>query len=109
MLGLRPGAFELAGPWTDPELPRMEVEAELVEALGDEALVSFRVDAPAVEVEEVRTDEGRLLADDVATRFIARVRGRVDVRMGEKLDARGRPPRAAPVRPGERPGPARRG
>jgi hypothetical protein len=47
--------------------------------------VSFRVDAPAVEVEEVRTDEGRLLADDVATRFIARVRGRVDVRTGEKL------------------------
>jgi multiple sugar transport system ATP-binding protein len=85
VLGLRPGAFELAGPWTDPELPRMEVEAEVVEALGDEALVSFRVDAPAVQVEEVRTDEGRLLADDVATRFIARVRGRVDVRTGERL------------------------
>jgi multiple sugar transport system ATP-binding protein len=85
VLGLRPGAFELSGPWTDPELPRMEVEAELVEALGDEALVSFRVDAPAVEVEEVRTDEGRLLADDLATRFIARVRGRVEVRIGERL------------------------
>jgi multiple sugar transport system ATP-binding protein len=85
VLGLRPGAFDLSGPWTDPELPRMEVEAELVEALGDEALVSFRVDAPAIEVEEVRTDEGRLLADDRATRFIARVRGRVEVRTGEKL------------------------
>ena len=23
VLGLRPGSFELAGPWTDPELPRM--------------------------------------------------------------------------------------
>jgi multiple sugar transport system ATP-binding protein len=86
VLGLRPGAFELAGPWTDPELPRMEVEAEVVEALGDEALVSFRVDAPTVEVEEVRTDEGRLLADDLATRFTARVRGRVDVRTGERLE-----------------------
>ena len=86
VLGLRPGSFELAGPWTDPELPRMEVEAEVVEALGDEALVSFRVDAPAVQVEEVRTDEGRLLADDTATRFIARVRGRVDVRTGERLE-----------------------
>jgi multiple sugar transport system ATP-binding protein len=85
VLGLRPGAFDLAGPWTDPDLPRMEVEAEVVEALGDEALVSFRVDAPAVEVEEVRTDEGRLLADDRATRFIARIRGRVDVRTGERL------------------------
>ena len=66
VLGLRPGSFELAGPWTDPELTRMPVEAEIVEALGDEALVSFRVDAPAVQVEEVRTDEGRLLADDPA-------------------------------------------
>ena len=86
VLGLRPGSFELAGPWTDPELPRIEIEAEVVEALGDEALVSFRVDAPAVQVEEVRTDEGRLLADDTATRFIARVRGRVDVRTGERLE-----------------------
>ena len=86
VLGLRPGSFELAGPWTDPELPRMEVEAEVVEALGDEALVSFRVDAPAVQVEEVRTDEGRLLADDPGTRFVARVRGRVDVRTGERLE-----------------------
>ena len=85
VLGLRPGSFELAGPWTDPDLPRMEVEAEIVEALGDEALVSFRVDAPAVEVEEVQTDEGRLLADDPGTRFVARVRGRVDVVTGERL------------------------
>jgi multiple sugar transport system ATP-binding protein len=86
VLGLRPGAFELAGPWTDPELSRMQVEAEVVEALGDEALVSFRVDAQAVEVEEVRTDDGRLLADDPGTRFIARVRGRVDVRTGERIE-----------------------
>ena len=86
VLGLRPGSFELAGPWTDPELTRMPVEAELVEALGDEALVSFRVDAPAVQVEEVRTDEGRLLADDPGTRFVARVRGRVEVRTGEQLE-----------------------
>jgi multiple sugar transport system ATP-binding protein len=86
VLGLRPGSFELAGPWTDPELTRMPVEAEVVEALGDEALVSFRVDAPAVQVDEVRTDEGRLLADDPGTRFVARVRGRVDVRTGEQLE-----------------------
>jgi multiple sugar transport system ATP-binding protein len=85
-LGLRPGAFELAGAYTDPELPRMEVTAEVVEALGDESLVSFRVDAPAVEVEEVRDDEGRLLADDAGTRFVARVRGRTDVHTGDRLE-----------------------
>ncbi len=86
VLGLRPGSFELAGPWTDPELPRMAVSAEVVEALGDEALVSFRVNAPAVEIEEIRADEGRLLADEAGTRFVARVRGRVDVHSGDRLE-----------------------
>jgi multiple sugar transport system ATP-binding protein len=120
VLGLRPGAFELAGAWTDPELSRLEVEAEVVEALGDEALVSFRVDAPAVEVEEVRTDDGRLLADETGTRFVARVRGRVDVRTGERLElavdhrelhlfdpASGRALRDAPSPADPRPEPAR--
>jgi multiple sugar transport system ATP-binding protein len=87
VLGLRPGAFELAGAWTDPDLPRIEVVAEIVEALGDEALVSFRVDAPAVEVEEVQgDDDGRLLADEAGTRFVARMRGRVDVHAGDRLE-----------------------
>jgi multiple sugar transport system ATP-binding protein len=120
VLGLRPGAFDLAGAWTDPDLPRMEVEAEVVEALGDEALVSFRVDAPAVAVEEVRSDEGLLLADDHGTRFVARVRGRVDVRTGERLTlavdhrelhlfdpASGRALRAAASPAAPRPAPAR--
>jgi multiple sugar transport system ATP-binding protein len=120
VLGLRPGAFDLAGAWTDPDLPRMEVEAEVVEALGDEALVSFRVDAPAVAVEEVRSDEGLLLADDHGTRFVARLRGRVDVRTGERLTlavdhrelhlfdpASGRALRAAASPAAPRPAPAR--
>ena len=34
VLGLRPSAFELDGPRTDPELPRIGVVAELVEELG---------------------------------------------------------------------------
>jgi multiple sugar transport system ATP-binding protein len=86
VLGVRPGSFELAGPWTDPELPRLEVTAEVVEALGDEALVSFRVAAPAVQVEEVRDDEGRLLADEAGKRFVARLRKHTDVRTGDRLE-----------------------
>jgi multiple sugar transport system ATP-binding protein len=90
VLGLRPGAFELEGPRTDPELPRIEVEAELVEELGDEALVTFRVDAPPVQADAVKAavddvDEGHLLADDRVARWSARLRGRVDVRAGERL------------------------
>ncbi|HEX5617189.1 MAG TPA: sn-glycerol-3-phosphate ABC transporter ATP-binding protein UgpC [Solirubrobacteraceae bacterium] len=90
VLGLRPGAFELDGPRADPELPRIAVEAELVEELGDEAVVTFRVDAPPVQADAVKAafddvDEGRLLADDRAARFSARLRGRVDARPGQRL------------------------
>jgi multiple sugar transport system ATP-binding protein len=90
VLGLRPGAFELDGPRVDPGLPRMEVQAEVVEELGDEAVVTFRVDAPPVQADAVRAaaedvDEGRLLADDRAARFSARLRGRADVRPGQRL------------------------
>jgi multiple sugar transport system ATP-binding protein len=90
VLGLRPSAFELDGPRADPELARISVAAEVVEELGDEAIVTFRVDAPPVVVDAVRAaaddaDDGRLLADDRAARFAARLRGRVDVRPGDRL------------------------
>jgi multiple sugar transport system ATP-binding protein len=90
VLGLRPSAFELEGPRTDPELARIAVDAEVVEELGDEAIVTFRVDAPPVLVDAVRAavddaDDGRLLADDRAARFSARLRGRVDARPGDRL------------------------
>jgi multiple sugar transport system ATP-binding protein len=92
VLGIRPSAFELDGPRADPDLPRIEVEAEIVEELGDEAVVTFRIDAPPVQAEAVRAaveadavDEGRLLADDRVARFAARLRGRVDVRSGDRL------------------------
>jgi multiple sugar transport system ATP-binding protein len=92
VLGVRPSAFELDGPRADPELPRIEVEAELVEELGDEAVVTFRVDAPPVQADAVRAaveadvvEEGRLLADDRVARFTARLRGRVEVRSGDRL------------------------
>ena len=90
ILGVRPGAFELEGPRTDPQLPRIEVEAEVVEELGDEAVVTFRIEAPPVQAEAVKAavedvEDGRLLADDRVARFAARLRGRVDVRPGERL------------------------
>ncbi len=90
VLGIRPGAFELDGPRADPELARMEVEAEVVEELGDEAVVTFRIDAPPVQADAVKAatedvEEGRLLADDRAARFSARLRGRVDVRSGDRI------------------------
>ena len=62
----------------------------MVEELGDEAVVTFRVDAPPVQTDAVKAafddlDEGRLIADDRTARFSARLRGRVDARPGQRL------------------------
>jgi multiple sugar transport system ATP-binding protein len=90
VLGLRPSAFELDGPRADPELARISVEAEVVEELGDEAIMTFRVDAPPVLADAVRAatddvDDGRLLADDRSARFSARLHGRVYARPGDRV------------------------
>ena len=71
ILGLRPTGFELAGPGTDPALPRLWAKVDVVEKLGSESHLIFSVDAPRVSTDAVRAahdadspDEGVLLADD---------------------------------------------
>ena len=62
-----PGAFALDGPRAEPELPRIEVVAEVVEELGDEVRVPFRGRRAAGRGRGGRAaaaddaDEGRLL------------------------------------------------
>ena len=55
--GLRPEAFEDAA-FADPSLPRLDVQVEVVEELGADTHVLFSVDAPRVEVSEVREAAG---------------------------------------------------
>ena len=55
--GLRPEAFE-DGALADPSLPRIDVRVEVVEELGADTHVLFRVDAPRVDVSEVREAAG---------------------------------------------------
>jgi multiple sugar transport system ATP-binding protein len=93
ILGLRPTDFELAGPGTDPALPRMRATVDVVEKLGSESHLIFSVDAPRVSTEAVRAaqdaeghDEGVLLADDQRSEFTARIDGRHDVRPGETVE-----------------------
>jgi multiple sugar transport system ATP-binding protein len=92
ILGVRPGAFVLDGPRADPTI---EVDVELVEHLGEEAHVSFVLDAPrvtgdalAAAATEVEDRDGRLLADDERARFVARVDGREPVTAGERARLR---------------------
>jgi multiple sugar transport system ATP-binding protein len=95
ILGVRPGAFALDGPRADPAWPVIEVDVDLVEHLGEEAHVSFSVDAPRVAGDalaaaaiEAEDREGRLLADDERARFVARVDGRDTVAAGERARLR---------------------
>jgi multiple sugar transport system ATP-binding protein len=84
--GIRPEAFEDA-QFADPSLPTIEVEVQVVEDLGADAHVIFQIDAPPVDVSEVREaagDEEQLLATDKAT-FTARVQPQTSARVGQKL------------------------
>jgi multiple sugar transport system ATP-binding protein len=95
ILGIRPGAFALDGPRADQSWPAIEVGLDLVEHLGEEAHVSFALDAPRVAGDalaaaetEAEDREGRLLADDERARFVARVDGRDPIAAGTRARLR---------------------
>jgi multiple sugar transport system ATP-binding protein len=84
--GIRPEAFEDAR-FADPSLPQVEVTVEVVEDLGADAHVIFQIDAPPVDVTEVREaagDDETLLVTDQAT-FTARVDPQTSARSGAPL------------------------
>ncbi len=84
--GLRPEAFEDAA-FADPSLPTFDVRVEVVEELGADTHVIFAVDAPPVDVGEVREaagDEDALLSVEGAL-FTARVDPATKARPGAGL------------------------
>jgi multiple sugar transport system ATP-binding protein len=86
ILGIRPEFFSDA-VFADPDLPQIETRAEVIEELGSDTHVLFRIDAPKVETEDVRQtrdDEDTLLAEDRAL-FDARVDPRTDARPGARV------------------------
>ena len=93
LVGIRPTDFEHTGS-ADPSLPRIRVRADIVEELGAESHVMFRIDAPRVTAEAVRaaadtrTDEEAetLFTDDERAEFTARVDSRFPVAAGSEVD-----------------------
>ncbi|HEY3544041.1 MAG TPA: sn-glycerol-3-phosphate ABC transporter ATP-binding protein UgpC [Gaiellaceae bacterium] len=84
--GIRPEAFEDAR-FADSSLPQLDVEVQVVEDLGADAHVIFQIDAPPVDVTEVREaagDDETLLVTDRAT-FTARVDPQTSARPGAPL------------------------
>jgi len=86
VVGVRPEAFEDAS-LADPSLPQFDVQVDVVEDLGPDTHVIFAIDAPPIDVTEVREaagDEDALLQTDKAT-FTARVDPQTTARPGRTL------------------------
>jgi multiple sugar transport system ATP-binding protein len=91
--GVRPTDLKPAAPDTDPGLPRLRAELEVVERLGTESHLIFAVDAPklageAASAADEATEESdaTLLAADNRARFTARVEGRRRFTPGEAVE-----------------------
>jgi multiple sugar transport system ATP-binding protein len=87
--GIRPEAFEDAA-FAPGDLPQIEVQVEVLESIGSDAYVFFRVDAEPVVVEDALSDDkdedGSLLADERAEAlFAARVDARTKAHVGAPL------------------------
>jgi multiple sugar transport system ATP-binding protein len=86
IVGIRPEAFEDVA-FAPRGLPEIEVQVQVVEELGSDAFVFFRLDAEQVLVEDAMSDRKEdatslLAEEDQQTLFAARVDPRTDARVG---------------------------
>jgi multiple sugar transport system ATP-binding protein len=88
--GIRPEAFEDVA-FAPTGLPTIEVEVEVVESIGSDAYVFFRIDAEPVVVEDALTDakdeDGTLLLaeENAQALFAARVDARTSAEVGGRI------------------------
>jgi multiple sugar transport system ATP-binding protein len=92
LVGIRPTDFEHTAT-ADPSLPRIRVRPDIVEELGAESHLIFRIAAPRVTADAVRaaadtTTEAdtTLFVDEDRAEFTARVDGRFRVTPGVEVD-----------------------
>jgi multiple sugar transport system ATP-binding protein len=89
VVGIRPEAFEDAA-FAEPGLPTIDVDVEVLEELGADDHVFFRVDAEPVVVEEARAEDAdeeatTLLVETDQALFTARVDPRTGARVGSRI------------------------
>jgi multiple sugar transport system ATP-binding protein len=92
ILGIRPSDIEDQALWRGDELPAIDVVVDVMEELGSEVNVIFRVDAPPVATEELRAaadeeaEQILLMADERPTAvFCARVDARTKCTPGQRI------------------------
>jgi len=86
VLGMRPEVFE-DGAFAAPDLPTIDVEVAVLEELGSDAHVFFRVEAPRVSTDEVDDDveAASSLGADRGSLLNARIDPRSRARVGETI------------------------
>ena len=85
VLGIRPESFEDAA-FAPRDLPTLEVDVAVVEELGSDAHVFFRLDARQVgEAPSEAQDRDAALVDQAGALLTARVDPRTSARVGERL------------------------
>jgi multiple sugar transport system ATP-binding protein len=84
VLGIRPESFEDAA-LVPSELGTIDVSVTVLEELGADAHVFFRVDAPQVTAEALEGDEEATLIADSSALFSARVDPRTSARVGSDI------------------------
>jgi multiple sugar transport system ATP-binding protein len=87
ILGIRPEAFEDAA-FAPPSLPLLEIEVTVVEELGSDAHVIFPIDAPRVDLVELKAAEQEERDATLLVESNAVFNARVDPRTGARPRAR---------------------
>jgi multiple sugar transport system ATP-binding protein len=85
VLGIRPESFEDAA-FASSGLPTIDVAVAVVEELGADSHVFFRVDAPKITAELLEADEEATLLDKPTALFSARVDPQTRAQVGESLE-----------------------
>jgi multiple sugar transport system ATP-binding protein len=89
ILGMRPETLGVAAE--QPGAPTLDVEVAVVEDLGSDAHAIFIVDAPPVQADGDRRDDGALLTE--GTPFTARIPAHLQPRAGDRIRLAARPDR----------------
>jgi multiple sugar transport system ATP-binding protein len=89
IVGIRPEAFEDTA-FAPPGLPQLEVQVHVVEELGSDAFLFFRLDAEQVIVEDAMSDQKEdatslLASEEQQSLFGARVDPRTSARVGSTV------------------------
>ncbi len=85
VLGIRPEAFDDAA-FTSKELPRIEVTIDVLEELGSDSHVFFRVAAPRVTIESRNSSDDETILAENDSRFTARVNPATKGSVGSSLE-----------------------